>query len=276
VSDLDLVEAIERARTIAKQVGVFQMQSRGTAAIEFKGPIELVTEVDRQSEERIVSRLLEFYPDHDVFAEEKWVKEERKSAYRWIVDPIDGTTNYAHGLPIFAISIGLEKRAPDQDSGEIVGGVIHAPALGETFHAVKGHGAFLNDNPISVTKTEKLDQGVFATGFAYVRHKSANDNLDNWAHLAMITRDLRRLGSAAIDMAYVAAGRFDGFWEYHLEPYDVAAGAILIKEAGGKVTDTEGGDRWLFGRRIVATNGLLHEPLRNELKPVRADEFIPL
>jgi myo-inositol-1(or 4)-monophosphatase len=274
VTDLDLSKALNLVRKLSNEVGEYQLERRGKARVEFKGPRELVTEVDRESEERIVAGLLAAYPDHDIFAEETWQKDERKSPYRWIIDPVDGTTNYAHGLPLFAISIGLEKRT--ESSSEIVAGLIHAPAMRETFHAIKGQGSFLNDEAISVTQCAELKNGILATGFAYVRHKSANNNLDNWSHLAMTARDLRRLGSAAIDMAYVAAGRFDGFWEYHLQPYDVAAGAIIIQEAGGRVTDTEGGPDWLFGRRIIATNTLLHEALQAELKPVQDDGFIPV
>lgn len=274
MTELNLQEALDLARALAESVGRFQMDSRGKAKVEFKGPRELVTAVDKESEERVVKGLLDRYPNHDIYGEEAWFKDERKSPYRWIIDPLDGTTNYAHSLPMFAVSIGLERRSEDGPS-EIVLGVIHAPALGETFTAIKGQGAFLNGNAIRVTECSELMQGVFATGFAYARHKSPNNNLDNWSHLAMVTRDLRRFGSAAIDMAYVAAGRFDGFWEYHLQPYDVAAGAILIQEAGGRVTDTEGGQSWLFGKRIIGSNGHIHEALKKELAPLKPDELIP-
>lgn len=274
MTELDLSEALTLATSLAQSVGQYQLECRGKAQVEFKGPRELVTAVDKESEERVATGLLERYPDHDIYGEETWFKDERKSPYRWIIDPLDGTTNYAHSLPMFAVSIGLERREAD-GSSEIVAGVIHAPALSETFTAIKGQGAFLNGAKISVTACTELMQGVFATGFAYARHKSPNNNLDNWSHLAMVTRDLRRFGSAAIDMAYVAAGRFDGFWEYHLQPYDVAAGAILIQEAGGRVTDTEGGSNWLFGKRIIGTNGHVHEALQRELIPLKPDDLIP-
>lgn len=274
-NSLDLAATIAWVAELAREVGAFQRQSIGQPTIEFKGIRELVTAVDRQSEEMIVEALLKRFPSHDIFGEESHRKDEGQSPYRWIIDPLDGTTNYAHSLPIYCVSIGLERRHDDGHS-DIVGSVIYAPALDQCFTAWRGGGSFMNGEPIHVSKTEALIDSVLATGFAYVRDKTANDNLANWCHLLKNTRDLRRFGSAALDLAYVAMGRFDGFWEYHLQPYDVAAGALLVQEAGGQVTDTEGGDQWLFGRRIIASNGPLHALIQAELKPVVEDGFIPL
>jgi len=266
----ELEAFVMRARAIAIEAGALQLASLGQVAPEFKGLRELVTELDRASEELICTQLLGSFPDHDIYAEESHRRDDRRSPYRWIIDPLDGTTNYTHGLPIFAVSLGLERRSPD-GSSEIVGAVIHTPAIGETFHAWKGGGAWLGERRLSVSPAQRLIDAVLATGFSYVIDRTENDNLDNWAKLSLKTRGVRRMGAAAVDLAYVAAGRFAGFWEMHLQPYDVAAGALLVREAGGRVTDMKGGDDWLFGRQIIATNGLLHEALQESLAPVIDD-----
>lgn len=271
---LDLIHAIAVARSLARDVGAMQLERLGKADVELKGPIELVTEVDRESERRLVAGLLDAFPKHDIYGEEEARKDERESPFRWIIDPIDGTTNFAHGVPLFCISMGLEHR-PEGGEGRIVAGLVHAPAQGETWHGTRGTGAFLNDRPIRVSEEGALGDALLATGFAYCRNETRNDNLDNWAELTRLSRGLRRLGSAALDLCYVAAGRFDGFWEMHLKPYDVAAGAFLIEAAGGRVTDTEGGQDWLFGGRVIATNGAVHDALSEALAPVVDDGTIP-
>ncbi|MEE9391526.1 MAG: inositol monophosphatase family protein [Planctomycetota bacterium] len=227
--------------------------------IDFKGRRDLLTVADRAAEELIVAAISERFPDHSILAEEAASTDpsasEKASAakgYHWIVDPLDGTTNFVHQLPMFAVSIGLFKN--DQP----VAGAIYAPRLDELFFAHEGKGAILNGKPIQVSKTTELLDSLLATGFAYRVGEIAENNLDHFCHLIPRTRAVRRCGSAAMDLAYTACGRFDGFWELELSPWDVAAGAVLIREAGGVVTDMNGGDDWLFGRSIAAANHGLH------------------
>jgi myo-inositol-1(or 4)-monophosphatase len=262
---------VDFAIDVSREAGRIMMEGLGRdPRVTKKGPRELVTEVDERCERHVIARIKAAFPDHDWFAEEGHRKSERKSPFRWIVDPVDGTTNYAHGLPLFTISIGIEKE------GQIVGGVVYAPYLDEMFFAVKGQGAYLNSRSIRlhVSATEAISEAVLATGFAYVQNQTPNDNLANWCRLTREARGTRRLGSAALDLAYVAAGRFDGFWEMHLQPYDTAAGALLIREAGGRVTDMFGRDDWLEGRTFVGTNGKLHDVLLSRLDPVQPDGFV--
>lgn len=178
------------------------------------------------------------------------------------MDPLDGTVNFVQGIPIFAVSIGLV------EDGQPVLGVVHAPALGQTFWGAPGSGCFEGQRPVSVSVTPMLEDAIVGTGFAYDRNDLADNNLENVERIAGTTRGIRRMGAAAVDLAYVASGRLDGFWELHLSPWDVAGGAALIRAAGGRVTDQRGGEDWLFGRHIVASNGLLHESLRGALKPL--------
>ena len=246
------------------------MQGLGHSHVTKKGWRDLVTEVDEACERHVVTRIKVALPDHDYYAEEGHQRSEKKSDWRWIIDPVDGTTNFAHGLPLFTISIGLER------AGEVVGGVVFAPYMQELFFGWKGGGAYLNSRtiPIHVSASEQISESVLATGFSYVQKESSNDNLDNFARITREARGTRRFGSASLDLAYVAAGRLDGFWEMHLKPYDVAAGALLIREAGGKVTDFFGGDDWLEGQSFVGTNGKIHEALRTRLDPVQPDGHV--
>ncbi|MCW8139797.1 MAG: inositol monophosphatase [Planctomycetota bacterium] len=272
VTDAQLDEFLAFAIEAAKAAG--EVQLRGLSdrpAITLKGPRELVTPVDLACEELVVGRIQQAYPDHGYFAEEG---HARAGALRWIVDPLDGTTNYAQRLPLFAVSIGLEEVGHG-----LVLGVVLAPYLDELFYARRGGGAFLvrggaAPRRLEVSRTERLGDAVLSTGFAYVQNETSNHNLDNWVHLSRTTRALRRGGSAAIDLAYVADGRFDGFWEMHLKAYDVAAGAVLIREAGGRVTDMFGGEDWLEGQSLIATNGRVHDEVARSLQPVQADPWV--
>jgi myo-inositol-1(or 4)-monophosphatase len=279
VSGHELDELLEFALGLARAAGKIQLDGLSARPeITLKDVRrELVTPVDQACEQMIVDAITTTYPDHGYLAEEG--HESRGAGagaeWRWIVDPIDGTTNFAHRLPAFAVSIGLER------AGEIVLGVVFAPYLDELFYGRRGGGAFLQrgqaaPRPLRVSQTDELADAVLASGFAYVRNDSPNTNLDNWAHLSLKTRGLRRVGSASIDLAYVADGRFDGFWEMHLKPYDVAAGAFLIQEAGGRVTDFFGGHDWLEGQTFVGTNGPLHELVRAELAEVKPDAWVRL
>ncbi len=255
---------------LARDAGKIMMESLGRTHVTKKGWRELVTEVDQACERHVVTMLKVHFPDHDYYAEEGHERREKKSPWRWIIDPVDGTTNYAHSIPMFSISIGLEK------AGEMVGGVVFAPYVQEMFFGWKGGGAYLNSRSLrlQVSQTDAISESVLATGFAYVQNQTPNDNLQNFCRITREAQGTRRFGSAAVDLAYVAAGRFDGFWEMHLKPYDVAAGAVLIREAGGRVTDFFGGDDWLEGQTIVATNGKIHEALRTRLDPVQPDGHV--
>ena len=261
------------AKDVARGAGRIQMDGlSATPEIHKKGRRELVTPIDHACEAYVIGRVQAAYPDHGYFAEEGHVRE---AAVRWIVDPLDGTTNYSQRLPGFSVSLGLEV------AGEVALGVVYAPYHDELFWARAGGGAWCqwgNAPPrrMQVSTTDALEEAVLATGFAYVLNETPNTNLDNWTHLSSIVRGLRRIGSAALDLAYVADGRFDGFWELHLKSYDVAAGVVLIREAGGRVSDLFGGEDWLEGQTFIGTNGALHDLLQRNLAPVQPDPWVRL
>lgn len=263
---------IDFAIDLAREAGKIMMAGLGHAHVQKKGWRDLVTEIDEACERHVVTRIKVSYPDHDYYAEEGHRRSDNKSEWRWVIDPVDGTTNFAHGIPLFAISIGLQRK------GECVGGVVFAPYLNELFFGWKGGGAYLNSKSIRlhVSEAQELSESVLATGFPYVQKDTRNENLANFARITSEARGTRRFGSASLDLAWVAAGRLDGFWEMHLKPYDVAAGAVLIREAGGRVTDFFGGDDWLEGQTFVGTNGKIHEALRSRLDPVQPDGFVKI
>ncbi len=229
------------------------------AWIEHKGEINLVTEMDIKSEALIKQKIGKAFPDHQFLAEESDVPEKR-SRFRWIIDPLDGTTNYAHGFPMFCVSIALEV------DGVVEAGVVYDPTRDELFTGVRGAGAALNGKPIHVSRETDLNGALLATGFPYDLRTSEANNLDHWN--AMITRAqaVRRAGSAALDLCYTAMGRFDGFWELKLYPWDVAAGALFVEEAGGRVTDIVGGPFTVYSKEILATNGGIHSQMAEILK----------
>ena len=220
---------------------------------------DLVTEADLASERCLVERLRAAFPRHAIEAEEA-VRDEPSDAPRWFLDPLDGTVNFVHGLPSFAVSLGLwADGAPEV-------AVVHAPRLAETFHAVRAGGAFLGERRLAVSRASTLAESVLATGFPYRRADPRTNNVANFTALILEVRDLRRLGSAALDLAYVAAGRFDGYWELGLAPHDVAAGALLVREAGGRVSDLAGGEDWLRGGQVAAAGPGLHTTLLQRLR----------
>lgn len=222
--------------------------------ISLKGPLDLVTEADRAAELLIASRLRSAFPDHDLLGEEGSRSENTGARYRWVIDPLDGTTNFAHGLPTFAVSIALE------DAGQPVAGVIYDPMRNELFRAIKGGGATLNGEPIHVSGIEQLQSAILVTGFAHTLEQRRLQGLA-WCGLLERVRALRQTGSAALNLCYVAAGRLEGYWERGIQPWDVSAGALLVSEAGGQVTDREGGPFNAHDRVVVATNGLVHQDL---------------
>lgn len=222
--------------------------------ISYKGEVDIVTQADRRSEEAIVSRLRSHFPKHAIVAEEGGGRES-ESPFRWHVDPLDGTTNFAHGYPCFCVSLGLE------EAGELIAGVIFQPVTGELFTAAKGEGAYLNQKKIEVSRIEKLATSLVATGFPSVK-RSQNPNIYYYWDFTLRSHGVRRDGSAAMDLAAVACGRFDGFWEFGLHSWDAAAGVLLVREAGGVVTRFDGQPYQLGDRELLASNGRVHAEMR--------------
>jgi len=252
----ELKEALALAKAAAMEAGELLLEgceqlSQGSVRSKGFGR-DLVTDLDVASERLLVERIRSSFPDHAIEAEEEVRDPIGDERPRWIIDPLDGTVNFVHGLPVFGVSvalyIGLEPQL----------GVVHLPRLAETFWAVRGEGAFGPTGRLGVRRTEALGDAVLATGFPYGRNELEHDNLANFNRFFYDVRGVRRMGSAAADLAYVASGRLDGFWELHLGPHDVAAGALLVREAGGVVTDADGGEDWLRGGHIVAAGESLH------------------
>ncbi len=247
---------------VAREAGIFlKGRLNEKHAINYKGEINIVTQEDRLSEGMIISRIRERYPNHDILAEES-AQTARASEYRWIIDPLDGTTNYAHGYPVFCVSIAFER------ADEIHAGVIYNPMLDEMFVSEKGKGAFLNGRKITVSNTADLSRSLLATGFPYDIRSDRNNNINYFNGMAKSAQAIRRAGSAALDMAYIAAGRFDGFWELKLMPWDTAAGWLMISESGGIVTDLFGSAFHLEAPHILATNGKIHRDMVELLKKI--------
>jgi len=259
------------AEEVAREAGglLREFYHRGVRT-EYKGDVDLVTEADRASEKLIVSRLHEALPEHGVYGEEG-TRQGLEREFRWYIDPLDGTTNFAHGFPAFCVVLGCERRAPglkpDED-GEMVAGVIYDPLRDEMFSASRGGGARLNGEPIHVSRANKLQESLVATGFpSHKRHVSPNVHF--YQQFTLRSHGVRRAGSAALDMVYVACGRLEGFWEFHLNPWDTSAGYLLVEEAGGKVTHFDGSKFTLDSREVLATNGLIHA----EMEALFADMF---
>ncbi len=223
---------------------------------------DLVSRADREAEELVLAGI----PGNDDVLAEEGSSRATGADRCWIVDPLDGTVNFLHGIPFWAVSIAVVER------GELAAAVVHAPALAETFAAARGSGCHCNGARVKVSTTAELAESVLATGFSYNRDAVPDNNLDNFSAMAMACAGLRRMGAASLDLAFTACGRLDGFWELHLAPWDVAAGTLLVREAGGRVSDfsgTEALDEVLDGRNIVATNGLIHGAVCERLAPLR-------
>ncbi|HEC68055.1 MAG TPA: inositol monophosphatase [Candidatus Desulfofervidus auxilii] len=221
--------------------------------IRYKGAINLVTEADLKSEAIIKKAIRKRYPNHTILAEESGLEE--RGDIRWVIDPLDGTTNFAHGLPWFCTSLALEVE------GEIVLGIVYNPVLKECFSAIKEKGAFLNQKPIRVSQTKELGKALLATGFPYDIQQNPEPVMTRFRNMIMHARGVRRAGSAALDLCYVACGRFDGFWEERLHPWDTAAGMLIVQEAGGRVSDFSNNFYSIYGKEILATNGFLHRDM---------------
>jgi myo-inositol-1(or 4)-monophosphatase len=247
---------------LAREAGALLISYFGKVSIEYKGDADLVTQADRSSEKLIVERIRKQWPHHDLIGEEG-SRTETGSDYRWYVDPLDGTTNFAHGYPVFCVSMGLEYK------GELLAGVVYDPTRDEMFAAAKGSGAQLNGRAIRVSKTARLKESLVATGFpSHKRHK--NPNINFYHQITLRSHGVRRAGSAALDLCYVACGRYDAFWEFNLNSWDTAAGVLLVHEAGGSVTNFRGEPFSIDSRQVLATNGVLHAEMLKEFGEIMA------
>jgi len=256
----DLLEFVEE---LARGGGGILRKSYGRRqTIHFKGEINLVTDVDRESEAYILGRIRDRFPDHGLLSEES-PERRSPSPYRWIVDPLDGTTNYAHGYPCFCVSVAVEHE------GAVVAGAVYDPLLDESFTASKGGGAFRNGERIAVSEIAELRRSLLATGFAYDVKTSTDDNFDYFHAFVLTGQAIRRDGSAALDLCYLACGRFDGFWELKLKPWDTAAGLLVLHEAGGISTRLDGGTYDIHQPDLLASNGLIHAQMAEVLRKAK-------
>ena len=252
-----LSQLLEQTRKIAEEVGAFIEKERlhfSMDRVEHKGFNDLVSYVDKEAEKQLVDQLKVIFPEAG-FITEEGTNTTQGEVYNWVIDPLDGTTNFIHGLPVFAVSIGF------MEGDKVVLGVVYEVNRKECFYAHKGGGAYCNGVPLKVSSALSLSASLIATGFPYYQFDLLDRYLNIMKSLMQKTHGLRRLGSAAVDLCYVAAGRVEGYFEYNLNAYDVAAGIILVQEAGGQVTDFEGGSDYIFGRHVVATNHSIHEEL---------------
>lgn len=259
----ELTQLGKEAKKLVLEVGDFiRLESKGFSIhnIEHKGFNDLVSYVDKEAEKRLVNGLRNILPEAGFIAEEGTASATNE-AHKWIIDPLDGTTNFMHGLPVYSISVAL------MQTDSLVLGIVYELNKNELFYAQKGGGAWLNDDRIFVSPISKLSESLLATGFPYHNFKRLDTYMDMLAHFMQNTHGLRRMGSAAVDLAYVACGRFEGFFEYNLNPWDVAGGAFIVQEAGGFVTEFNGGDDFLFGKSIIAS-GAVKEELFNSIDSI--------
>lgn len=256
-------QILKIAKESARQAGELLLQAFGQlepSQIDLKGKGDYVTELDRRAEQIIIDHIKKHFPHHRIQAEESGM-DIQCSEFCWLIDPLDGTANYVHHVPIFAVSIGILK-------GDIIrSGVIYYPHMDEMFWAVKNQGAFLNGQPISVSKRIEMGYAMLATGFPWRSKQYIDPYIDSFKELLIKTTGIRRKGSAAIDLAYTACGRFDGFWEMKLNAWDLAAGVLLIEEAGGVVSDFKGGNHYLVSGNIIAGNKQIHQQILDIIKP---------
>jgi len=270
VTEIALREIAEHAESIARRAGAILRDRIGQPHdIQFKGTIDLVTEADKASEALIVAELRSTFPSHGLLAEEGGGYDANGSSFRWVVDPLDGTTNFAHGLPTFAVSIGLE------DGQTPVVGVIYDPMRDELFSAYRGGGATLNGDPIKVSTIDRLIASLLATGFSYKLEARVRQT-PTWSDMLTRVQAIRQTGSSALNLCYIAAGRLDGYWERGIAPWDVSAGSVIVTEAGGTGSDYRGGLFLSDRREIVASNGLVHDQLLEVLRRHEDQEPTPV
>ena len=260
---------VEWAAEVAREAGaLLVVYYERRVPVEYKagkGDVDVVTVADRAAEQKIVERIRARFPEHAIVAEEGGVRES-DSDYRWYVDPLDGTTNFAHGFPAFCVSLGLEK------TGQMIAAVVFDPLRNELFTAERGAGAFLNNRPIRVSRVASLAESLLGTGFPS-RKRHQNPNIHFYHQITLRSHGVRRAGSAALDLAYVAAGRLDGFWEFNLNAWDTAAGWLLVEEAGGRTSDMRGNRYGLDGDSIAVSNGLIHAPLLEAIAEVFRGQY---
>ena len=258
---------LQIAEVIARQAGAVLMEGYGNVRhIQQKGAIDLVTEFDKRSEEVIISSIQEKFPDHAILAEESG-HHKTISEYQWVIDPIDGTTNFAHGIPIFSVTIALLR------NNSPVVGVAYDPFRNEMFSAELGKGAALNNRSIHVSSQTDLGQAVISTGFPYDLRTNPRNNFAQFVQFQLRTQAVRHLGSASLDCAWTAIGRLDGYWEFGVKPWDIGAGALMVREAGGRATSVDGDENFLSNDSILVSNSLLHEQM---LHVLRAGSEAPL
>jgi myo-inositol-1(or 4)-monophosphatase len=249
-------EYLQIALQAAKSAGkIIKDNFHKKKEVSFKGRIDLVTNIDKMSEEIIVEILEKKYPTHNILTEETEHKQNPEIEYRWVIDPLDGTTNYVHRFPFVCTSIALQK------NDKTICGVVYNPILNELFYSEKGTGSFCNNKSIGVSDHKKMDKSILATGFPYNIENEERNNLNNFNEIIKKCRGIRRPGAAALDLCYVACGIFDGYWEMELFPWDTAAGILIVEEAGGKVTKFDSSQFSIYDREILATNGLVHNEL---------------
>jgi myo-inositol-1(or 4)-monophosphatase len=254
----------ELAISIAKQAGKILRENIGkiTAdAVEDKRPFDYVTEIDKACEQLIINSIKQYFPGHEILAEESG-KNQNTNSYRWIIDPLDGTTNFIHGVPHSSISIALQKE------DEMILGVIYDPYRDELYYAERGNGAYCNNQRIHVSRQANINNCLIATGFPFKSRHLLDRYWKVLSAIFMEVSGIRRTGSAALDLAYVACGRFDGFWELKLSPWDIAAGAIIIEEAGGKITDFEGKSNHIWTGNVLASNAIIHDFIMSKVQQV--------
>ena len=257
LSSIEFQTITQIAILAAKQGGAILLDyaKKGFQIHKKEQAINLVTEADLHSEKVIIATIQHAFPEHQILSEEQGLQDIPAHATKWIIDPLDGTTNFAHGFPMYNISIGVEHE------GACILGVVYDPTRDELFLGQQGRGATLNDTPIHVSATPKLNEALLVTGFAYDVHTATDNNLKEFSAFTLRARGMRRTGTAAIDLCYIACGRFDGFWELRLNPWDTAAGKVIVEEAGGTVTNYAGEPYSIYGNTLLATNGLIHQEM---------------
>ncbi len=265
LSPAELSDINNLAIRAAKQAGgiLLNYAQKGFSVHHKNQSINLVTEADLHAEQAIIDLVQETFPQHQILSEEQGLKRASGHGTKWIIDPLDGTTNFAHGFPMYNVSIGIEHEE------SCIMGVVYDPTRHELFHALQGQGATLNGIPIRVSRTPRLHEALLVTGFAYDVHTARDNNLKEFCEFSLQARGMRRTGTAAIDLCYIACGRFDGFWELQLNPWDTAAGTVIVKEAGGIVTNYAGGPYSIYDNTIIATNGHIHQEMVDVLQKVR-------
>jgi myo-inositol-1(or 4)-monophosphatase len=253
------VDYLETAIDLCRAAGdILNYYADRDKLVEFKGHANLVTIADKKSEELIIGGILSRYPSHSILAEESGATQSG-AAVKWIIDPLDGTTNFAHGYPFYCVSIAVEEK------GEIVCGAVYDPVREEMFSAARGAGAYRNGERLKVSNVDRLSQALLITGFPYNFRERLDTVIRQFGKFLVASQAVRRGGSAALDLCYVASGRLDGFWELYLQPWDTAAGHVILEEAGGRVTDFKGGPFSIYNKETLASNGLLHDEMRSVL-----------